>query len=291
MKSMTGFGNSKINRDGISLEIEIKSVNARYLDQRLYLPRELMFYEETIRRKISGCVSRGTIELRVSYTDHREPKLRLDKNKLLKYHDLAIYASQITGMINEVTLEFLLQEPGVIEIESNLSEDIALRDIMNDAIDQALEKLDRSLSQEASEIKKTLSASLALIETTLADIQNLIEPYKQTLYKRMLTRIEDLVGSYKLENLEQRLVQEIALYVDKYDIGEEISRLNTHIKTFYSTLEQDSDNGKTLNFIIQEMQREANTLGSKFSTSDSFRYVLTIKEEVEKCREIVQNVA
>jgi len=291
MKSMTGFGNSKINRDGISLEIEIKSINARYLDQRLYLPRELMFYEETIRRKISGCVSRGTIELRVSYTDHREPKLRLDKNKLLKYHDLAIYASQITGMINEVTLEFLLQEPGVIEIESNLSEDIALRDIMNDAIDQALEKLDRSLSQEASEIKKTLSASLALIETTLADIQNLIEPYKQTLYKRMLTRIEDLVGSYKLENLEQRLVQEIALYVDKYDIGEEISRLNTHIKTFYSTLEQDSDNGKTLNFIIQEMQREANTLGSKFSTSDSFRYVLTIKEEVEKCREIVQNVA
>ncbi len=291
MKSMTGFGNSKINRDGINLEIEIKSINARYLDQRLYLPRELMFYEETIRRKISGCVSRGTIELRVSYTDHREPKLRLDKNKLLKYHDLAIYASQITGMINEVTLEFLLQEPGVIEIESNLSEDIALRDIMNDAIDQALEKLDRSLSQEASEIKKTLSASLALIETTLADIQNLIEPYKQTLYKRMLTRIEDLVGSYKLENLEQRLVQEIALYVDKYDIGEEISRLNTHIKTFYSTLEQDSDNGKTLNFIIQEMQREANTLGSKFSTSDSFRYVLTIKEEVEKCREIVQNVA
>jgi len=291
MKSMTGFGNSKINRDGISLEIEIKSVNARYLDQRLYLPRELMFYEETIRRKISGCVSRGTVELRLSYTDHREPKLRLDKNKLLKYHDLAIYASQITGMINEVTLEFLLQEPGVIEIESNLSEDIALRDIMNDAIDQALEKLDRSLSQEASEIKKTLSASLALIETTLADIQNLIEPYKQTLYKRMLTRIEDLVGSYKLENLEQRLVQEIALYVDKYDIGEEISRLNTHIKTFYSTLEQDSDNGKTLNFIIQEMQREANTLGSKFSTSDSFRYVLTIKEEVEKCREIVQNVA
>ncbi len=291
MKSMTGFGNSKINRDGISLEIEIKSINARYLDQRLYLPRELMFYEETIRRKISGCVSRGTIELRLSYTDHREPKLRLDKNKLLKYHDLAIYASQITGMINEVTLEFLLQEPGVIEIESNLSEDIALRDIMNDAIDQALEKLDRSLSQEASEIKKTLSASLALIETTLADIQNLIEPYKQTLYKRMLTRIEDLVGSYKLENLEQRLVQEIALYVDKYDIGEEISRLNTHIKTFYSTLEQDSDNGKTLNFIIQEMQREANTLGSKFSTSDSFRYVLTIKEEVEKCREIVQNVA
>lgn len=291
MKSMTGFGNSKINRDGISLEIEIKSINARYLDQRLYLPRELMFYEETIRSKISGCVSRGTIELRVSYTDHREPKLRLDKNKLLKYHDLAIYASQITGMINEVTLEFLLQEPGVIEIESNLSEDIALRDIMNDAIDQALEKLDRSLSQEASEIKKTLSASLALIETTLADIQNLIEPYKQTLYKRMLTRIEDLVGSYKLENLEQRLVQEIALYVDKYDIGEEISRLNTHIKTFYSTLEQDSDNGKTLNFIIQEMQREANTLGSKFSTSDSFRYVLTIKEEVEKCREIVQNVA
>ncbi|GAB1365484.1 YicC family protein [Candidatus Cloacimonadaceae bacterium] len=291
MKSMTGFGNSKINRDGISLEIEIKSVNARYLDQRLYLPRELMFYEETIRRKISGCVSRGTVELRVSYTDHREPKLRLDKNKLLKYHDLAIYASQITGMINEVTLEFLLQEPGVIEIESNLSEDTALRDVMNDAIDQALEKLDRSLSQEASEIKKTLSASLALIETTLADIQNLIEPYKQTLYKRMLTRIEDLVGSYKLENLEQRLVQEIALYVDKYDIGEEISRLNTHIKTFYSTLEQDSDNGKTLNFIIQEMQREANTLGSKFSTSDSFRYVLTIKEEVEKCREIVQNVA
>lgn len=291
MKSMTGFGNSKLDRDGISLEIEIKSVNARYLDQRLYLPRELMFYEETIRRQIASYVSRGSIELRVSYTDHREPKLRLDKNKLLKYHDLAIYASQITGMVNEVTLEFLLQEPGVIEVESNLSEDITLRSVLSDAMEQALQKLDKSLSQEADEIKKTLSASLALIQATLGEIQNLIEPFKQSLFKKMLTRVEDLVGSYKLENLEQRLVQEVALYVDKYDIGEEISRLYTHIKAFYATLEQDSDNGKTLNFIIQEMQREANTLGSKFSTSDSFRFVLTIKEEVEKCREIVQNVA
>jgi uncharacterized protein (TIGR00255 family) len=91
--------------------------------------------------------------------------------------------------------------------------------------------------------------------------------------------------------MEQRIVQELAIYIDKYDIQEELTRLDSHIKTFYATLDKADDIGKTLNFILQEMQREANTLGSKFSNSKTFTHILIIKEEIEKCREIVQNVS
>ncbi len=291
MKSMTGFGNSKISKHGIDLEIEIKSINARYLDQRLYLPRELMFYEESIRRTLPQFVSRGTIEIRISYTDHREPKLILDKNKLLKYHEMALNAAVLTGQSNQISLEFLLQEPGVIESSNNLAEDANLLGVLNDGMQNALEKLELSLIREAEEMKKTLSDSMQTIEDAVNAVSLQCLPYKEELFQKMLRRIEELVGTYKLDNLEQRLVQEVAIYVDKYDIGEEISRLKTHINTFRETLGLVNDNGKTLNFIIQEMQREANTLGSKFSTSNSFKLILTIKEEVEKCREIVQNVA
>lgn len=291
MKSMTGFGNAKLSRNGIDLEVEIKSVNSRYLDQRLYLPRELMFYEEKIRILLPRYVSRGTVEVRISYTDHREPKLFLDKHKLMKYNEMALAAAQLIGMQEEISLEFLLQEPGVIESSNNLSEDLQLLELLNEATEKALLKLKLSLSSEAIEIKKTLLESIMIIETTLQEVGAQCLPYKEELYQKMLKRVHELIGSYKLENLEQRLVQEVAIYVDKYDIGEEISRINTHISSFRDSLESENDNGKTLNFIIQEMQREANTLGSKFSTSNSFKLIITIKEEVEKCREIVQNVA
>jgi uncharacterized protein (TIGR00255 family) len=129
------------------------------------------------------------------------------------------------------------------------------------------------------------------IEKAINAVSELCEPFKKELFATMHKHIEELIGSYKVENLEQRLIQELAIYVDKYDIGEELSRLRAHLKTFTSTLQEEGDIGKTLNFIIQEMQREANTLGSKFSTTQSFPWILTIKEEIEMCREIIQNVA
>ena len=291
MKSMTGFGNSLINRENIEIEFEVKSINARFLDLRIYLPRELSFYETEIRKHIIGILSRGTIEVRVNFKDHREPKLVLDKTKLLKYNDMAIEAAKLLASEEIVSIEFLLKEQGVIEIADRLAEDETLANVLNEALEQALHRINESLLVEGRQIKQMLIDSMQKIQKALNAISEMCEPFKKELYETMHRHIEELMGTYPKENLEQRLIQELAIYIDKYDIGEELSRLYAHINTFNSTLQGEGDIGKTLNFIIQEMQREANTLGSKFSTAQSFPWILAIKEEIEKCREMIQNVA
>lgn len=291
MKSMTGFGNAHTCRDNIDVEFEIKSVNSRYLDLRLYLPRELSFFEVTIRKLLPHYISRGSVEVRLNYNDHREPMLQLDAKKLLKYNELASSAAELLHISSGVSIEYLLHEPGVINNESNLAEDTTLAEILITTLQSALSKTVDSMVAEAHGMQNVLAESMIRIESAIESITQLCAPFKQELYNNMLVRVQEIIGSYKLDNLEQRIVQELAIYVDKYDIGEELSRLVSHINTLKEALHKTDDNGKTLNFIIQEMQREANTLGSKFSTSKSFPYVLVIKEEIEKCREIIQNVA
>jgi len=292
MKSMTGYGKCHVARNNIQCDIEIKSINGRYLDLKLYLPRELSFFEYPIRKILPGYISRGTVELRLNLSDLREPKLMLNTQKLKKYYDIICQAKQALNLDTEVSLEFLLAEPGVIETQNQLAEDELLQEILNECLIGALKEAQASMQNEAEDIRKVLSDSVHLMIPALQRITEHIAPFKQELFNAMQKRIADLVGSYKLENMEQRLLQELAMYVDKYDIQEEISRLRSHIKTFLECLDSRAgDIGKTLNFITQEMQREANTLGSKFSNSVTFKDILMIKEEIEKCREIVQNVA
>ncbi len=291
MKSMTGYGVAKAHANDIDLEFELKSINGRYLDLRLYLPREISFFEYTLRQRLAGSLSRGTVEVRASFTDHREPRISLNSTKLEKYHAIVQQAAKVLGKPQDVSLEFLLNEPGIIESVNNLDEDSVLNEMLNKTLDQALQNLVGSLSAEAGSIRQVLRASCERMLEVLAVIEVEIKPYKEELFAGMKTRTAELLNSFGNENLEQRLFQELAIYIDKYDIHEELSRLRSHISTLIGALDKAEDNGKTLNFILQEMQRESNTLGSKFSTAKTYPHILILKEEVEKCREIVQNVA
>ena len=291
MKSMTGYGKAKIHKNDMDCEIEIKSINGRFLDMRIYLPREISFFEYPIRQHIGKVLSRGTVEIRVTFADRREPALKLNEVKLVKYYELVKQAQALLDIDKDISLEYLLKEPGIIESINNLDEDEQLAELLNQTLDKAIEALELSLRAEASNIKETLRHSSDLMLKTLDNIEKEIQPFKEELYSILKHRVTELLSNFNAEMLEQRLVQELAIYIDKYDIQEEISRLKCHINTLLATLEKEEDTGKTLNFILQEMQREANTLGSKFSTARTFTYVLTLKEEIEKCREIVQNVA
>ncbi len=291
MKSMTGYGKAKMQKNDMDCEIEIKSINGRFLDMRIYLPREISFFEYPIRQHIGKVLSRGTVEIRVTFADRREPALKLNEVKLVKYYELVKQAQALLDIDEDISLEYLLKEPGIIESINNLDEDEQLSELLNQTLDKAIEALELSLRAEASNIKDTLKHSSALMLKTLDNIEKEIQPFKEELYSILKHRVTELLSNFNAEMLEQRLVQELAIYIDKYDIQEEISRLKCHINTLLATLEKEEDTGKTLNFILQEMQREANTLGSKFSTARTFTYVLTLKEEIEKCREIVQNVA
>jgi uncharacterized protein (TIGR00255 family) len=291
MKSMTGYGKAKIQRNQMDVEIEIKSINGRYLDLRIYTPRELSFFEYEVRKTINTILTRGTIEIRVIYTDHREPPIELNEAKLTKYYDLVLRAKQFLHLNEDVSLEYLLAEPGVLESSNDLEKDQDVAQLLHDALKQALDKLVITLQAEAKQIEPIIIDSMKRIDSTLEKIESQIEPYKEQLFKNLKERTLELIKTPLTENLEQRMFQEIAMYIDKYDVQEEITRLRSHISTVDKTLAKQDDNGKGLNFVLQEMQREANTLGSKFSTSESFPYILIIKEEIEKCREIIQNVA
>ncbi|HOD59605.1 MAG TPA: DUF1732 domain-containing protein [Candidatus Syntrophosphaera sp.] len=291
MKSMTGYGKAKIQTNEMNCEIEIKSINGRFLDMRIYLPREISFFEYQIRQHIGQVLSRGTVEIRVNFADRREPALQLNETKLLKYFELVKQAQAILNIDEDISLEYLLNEPGIIESVNNLDEDEQLAELLNQTLQKAIEALELTLKAEASNIKETLKNSTNVMLETLDLIENEIQPFKEELYSLLKHRVTELLSNFNAEMMEQRLIQELAIYIDKYDIQEEISRLKCHINTLLTTLEKEEDTGKTLNFILQEMQREANTLGSKFSTTRTFTYVLTLKEEIEKCREIVQNVA
>lgn len=293
MKSMTGYGVAKLSQNGIDVQIEIKSVNSRFLDLRVYLPRELSFFEYELRSTISKRLRRGAIDCRITFNDNREPKLKLNEQKLHKYHDVIQSAIQSLDLKDHVSIEYLLNEPGVIEVENNLDSDPNLKEILDKALSTSIDNLISCTIAEGAEMKKVFNESLDTIDKALYELETSLEPYRKQLFENMHLRITELLNHFKVDTLEQRLVQELALYIDKFDVQEELTRLHSHIETFRSTLINDKaeDIGKTLNFIIQEMQREANTLGSKYSTSLSFKYILIIKEEIEKNREIVQNVA
>jgi len=291
MRSMTGFGKSHQNNYDIECDIEIKSINGRYLDIKCYLPRELSFLEHQIRKTTSTYLFRGSIEIRVNINDYREPKIRLNEPKLRKYHEIIKQAKNALGVQQDVSLEFLINEPGVIESINQLDEDPQMLDLINSTLHIALRSVQQSTMIEAEQIKVHLLESFAAIEAAIKRIAEQIVPFKEELFSSMRKRINEILSSYNIENTEQRLMQELAIYIDKYDIQEEITRLNSHIQTFHTTLLKKDDIGKTLNFILQEMQRESNTLGSKFSNSVTFSDIIIIKEEIEKCREIVQNVS
>ncbi len=291
MKSMTGHGLAKHHADDLSLEIELRSINGRFLDLRIYQPRELSFFEHPLRKKLSEVLGRGTVEVRVNFQDHREPRLKLNLPKLRKLQALAQEAGSFLELEDKLPLEFYLKEPGIIESTNDLDEDEELTSILYRVLDEAISRLLSSMKAEASGIHDVIHASCERKLESLDMIEKEILPYKEALFTEMKTRTSELMSSYNHDNLEQRLFQEIAIYIDRYDIHEELSRLRSHIATLLDVLKRDDDNGKSLNFVLQEMQREANTLGSKFSTSKTFTHILVLKEEVEKCREIVQNVA
>lgn len=290
---MTGFGSAKVCEHDIDIHVEIKSVNSRYLDIRVSLPRELNFYEVELRKAISSSLKRGSIDIRVNLSDKREPKLKINKQKLVKYRELIREAAIALDINDNVSIEYLMNEPGVIEAENNLEDDPLLKLLLDRSVKEAISKIEISTKNEGEDIKLILCDSLSVINDALKKLEDSLEPYRKQLFENMHNRIKDILANYKLDTLEQRLIQELAIYIDKYDVQEELTRLYSHIDTFKKTISADSSNdiGKTLNFIIQEMQREANTLGSKYSTSLAFKYILTIKEEIEKDREIIQNVA
>jgi len=291
MISMTGYGKSSIVKDEYEIEIEIKSVNAKFLDLKCYIPRDTNYLELPLRTLVTQYFKRGTIELRLRYIDHSNPRISINENKLKV---LIGTMKQILKVCDadKMPIEYILREYDVLEYKSVLFESVEFNKDIITAAKKAIKNQQITARKEGLSIKKQILDSLTRLSKAIEDIDATIPQFRKELYEKMKSRILEVLPQATNVSLEQRLMQELALYLDRYDIQEEVNRLKEHIDSVQKHIEEKDENdmGKSLNFIYQEMHREANTLGSKYSNQLSFNNVLLIKEEIEKSREIIQNV-
>ena len=292
MKSMTGFGKANYTDEDFNIEIQLRSVNNRFLDLKLYTPNELNFLEIQIRKLIQSKITRGTLEVRVNYRDTRTSDATIDYNKLEMYNSLAKNAAAYLGTDYTPNIDKLLEKNDLIIMENEALDDTKFSEAFLATLTNAIKLHQEMALNEGQSMLDFFHQSIAKMNKSLAEISAYFEEHKVEIHDKLKGRVLDLMSDCLNEENEKRILLETAIYVDKSDINEEITRLYNHISKVTTTIDNSGEKavGKTLNFILQEMHREANTLGSKFSTTNSFDNVLIIKEEIDKCKEMVLNV-
>ena len=286
---MTGCGRGQIARNGFVITVELKSVNHRFLDISLRLPRNLQFLEEMIRSVISTRVSRGHFEVFINIERENScgRKVRIDEHLAGEYVAAAEKLSIATGVASCLTMNELMAFDGVVCIDDDENDEEMIIDISREALTEALTQLEMMREREganlASDLLTHLEMTSDLRKKVLERAPAVVDEYRQRLAIR-LNRLD-------IEPVEpQRLAQEVALMADRCAIDEELSRLDSHIAQMRTYLKANGEIGKKMDFLIQEMNRETNTIGSKASDAQIARYVVDMKSEIEKLREQIQNV-
>lgn len=289
MQSMTGYGREQIVRDGREMTVELKSVNHRFLDVSLRMPRHLSFAEDDIRRQLSAALKRGHVDVFVTYRNSRPDarQVTVDTALAAAYRDAMKELSRATGATNEVPLYRYAQLPDVLTVTENEEDCEAVGALLRDTLALALTDLAQMRAREGAALQADLTVHLQLLEQLRQKIllraPGVVQDYRQ----RLAQRIAELGAA---EADPQRLAQEVAIFADRAAIDEELSRLESHIRQAYTLMDGQVECGSKLNFLVQEMNREVNTIGSKALDGEIARLVVEAKSEIEKLREQIQNV-
>ena len=290
MFSMTGYGKGEYKEGGIELTVEIKTVNNRYLDVSVKSPKSFNCYEETVRSLVRGSLSRGHADVFIGFTDRRERALRLavDENAARAYVEAARRVKALFPDIpDDFTLTALLRSGDVLRAEEEGGEDEQVGQALAAAVSAALEKLNAMRAVEGEKLAADMLARMDTIEGLVANIAAraplVAEHYRTKLTERMREALADLPVD------EARILSEAAVFADKCNIDEELTRLRSHISQFRSIC-REARVGRKLDFLVQEFNREANTICSKSNDIAVTNAALALKNEIEKIREQVQNV-
>jgi uncharacterized protein (TIGR00255 family) len=289
IKSMTGFGRGETSLNNITFSVDIKTVNHRYSDISVRMPRMASALEEKVREYISSKLSRGKIDVYINYDSFgQDTKVKLDTNLASAYVDSLNTLKEQFGIKDEISLSLLTRFSDILKLETEEKDLDFLWGVMSSALEQAVGSLVEMRSREGERLSKDMVSKLDNIKATVDEIKaksaNLVEVYKNKLYDK----IRELTKDIQFD--ENRLLTEVAIFADKASIDEEIVRLGSHIEEFKKTLSINGSIGKKLDFIVQEMNREVNTIGSKSSDLGVVNNVIEIKTEIEKIREQVQNI-
>lgn len=292
MKSMTGYGHGECARNGYKICVEISSINRKQLDVSVHLPRELEVLEAQVRDLLAQSLSRGKVTVRVALQvsgDASGSRPRFN-------HDLArAYLKELQHLARElkldaaVTLEMLIQAPGVMESRAEAPDAETFWPALQSALRKALEELLRTRQREGAHLEKDLARRIQLMRRSAARIRRRA-PQVQRRYREQLAERLQLAGLPKPPEEDERLLKEIVLFADRSDISEELARLESHFQQFDDCRKSSEPVGRLLDFLAQEMNREINTIGSKANDSQIAREVVFLKTELEKFREQSMNV-
>lgn len=291
IRSMTGFGHGEVSNDkNQKVTVEMKSVNHRYCDISLKLPKKLAMFEANIRNIMKEYASRGKIDIYVSYEDLSETAVSLHYNQAMAEEYMQVFKKmqEDFNIETKITAEALAKYPEVVTIEEVQQDEEVWWELLEAALRQAAEKFVETRTIEGANLKRDLLGKLDQMAADVAFIEErspqIIAEYRSKLEEKVKEFLEDSTIE------ENRLAAEVTLYADKIAVDEEIVRLQSHISSMTDVLESDESIGRKLDFMAQEMNREANTILSKSSDVDLADHAIELKTNVEKVREQIQNI-
>ncbi len=289
MRSMTGCGAGKIQRDGWEVSAELKTVNHRFLDLSMRLPRNIAFLEPVVREAAAKGLKRGHVDVYVTVrnTESSSAQITLDPELARQYWEAGKTLQEAIGAENDLTASRLLAMEGVTALTEREMDQELVSALCSEATAQAVDQVVAMREKEGAYLKEDLRTHLdcaALIrEKILGRAPNVVSDYREKLENRLKSMLSDGVDP-------QRLAQEVAVFADRCAIDEELARLDSHLRQMRNYLEATDEIGKKMDFLIQEMNREANTIGSKAQDGEIAQWVVDLKSEIEKLREQIQNV-
>lgn len=290
IKSMTGFGRAKCEYEGREYNVEIKSVNHKYSDVSIKIPRQISYLEEKVRKEILTKVSRGKIDVFITLQDYSEKGKNIKINKELA----KVYISQLrelaeeTGITADIDVIDISKFPEVLNISNQDNEEIYW-DELRGVLDTALDNFIAMRETEGNKICDDLKVRMERIKEKVSKISSYSAGLVEEYIVKLNARVKELMSTDVID--ENRLAQEIVIFSDKSSIQEELTRLDSHISQFLDLLSNgNSPVGKKLDFIIQEMNREVNTIGSKANSTKISEGVIELKTEIEDVREQIQNI-
>ncbi len=290
ISSMTGYGRGKVARDGREMTVELKSVNHRYLDIGMRLPRHLGFLEDIFRNELSATLSRGHVDVYVSYNNQRSDArtVTVDEALLSVYLTASRQTAEHLGLADDLTLSNALRLPDVTTILEAEEDREAVANLAREATALAVQELKAMRRVEGERLQKDLVQRTETVLQLAKEIEQraplVVEEYRAKLEER----ITALLGAVEVDRA--RLATEVALFPDRASIDEEIVRLKSHVSQMLASLSSNEPSGRKLDFIVQEMNREFNTVGSKANDATLTNAVINGKGEIEKIREQVQNI-
>ena len=290
VKSMTGFGRCEISEGSRKMTVEMKSVNHRYLDVNMKMPKKLNFFDASIRSLLKTYIQRGKVDLFITYEDTAETNFSLKYNQELagEYLKYLQQMAESFGLENDIRVSTLSRYPEVLSMEEVQVDEEELWNLLERALKGACEQFVETRMKEGENLKKDL---LAKLDEMLVNVDYIAERSPEIIgeyRKKLEDKVKELLADVHIE--ESRLATEVTIFADKICVDEEIVRLRSHVEHTKETLEEGGAVGRKLDFIAQEMNREANTILSKANDLQVSNHAIELKTEIEKVREQIQNI-